>query len=40
LERFSVAFADVPVEEVEAEIARIIAEGRQRRAAEAERQPA
>jgi prevent-host-death family protein len=40
IERFSQAFADVPVEEVEAEVARIIAEGRRRRAAEAERQSA
>lgn len=40
IKRFSQAFADVPVEEAEAEIARIIAENRQRRAAEAERQPA
>ena len=40
IERFSQAFADVPVEEAEAEVARIIAERRQRRAAEAERQPA
>ncbi|MGH2614952.1 MAG: type II toxin-antitoxin system prevent-host-death family antitoxin [Thermomicrobiales bacterium] len=40
IERFSQAFADVPTEEAEAEVARIIAERRQRRAAEAERQPA
>lgn len=40
IERFSRAFADVPTEEAEAEVARIIAEGRRRRAAEAERQPA
>jgi prevent-host-death family protein len=40
IERFSQAFADVPAEEAEAEVARIIAERRQRRAAEAERQPA
>jgi prevent-host-death family protein len=40
IERFSQAFADVPVEELEAEVARIIAEGRQRRVAEAERQSA
>ncbi len=40
IERFSQAFADVPTEEAEAEVARIIAEHRQRRTAEAERQPA
>ena len=40
IERFSQAFADVPAEETEAEVARIIAERRQRRAAEADRQPA
>jgi prevent-host-death family protein len=40
IERFSQAFADVPAEKAEAEVARIIAERRQRRAAEAERQPA
>ena len=40
IERFSQAFADVPTEDAEAEVARIIAEHRQRRAAEAERQPA
>jgi prevent-host-death family protein len=40
LERFSAAFADVPTEEAEAEVARIIAEQRQRRAAEAERRSA
>jgi len=40
IERFSQAFADVPTEEAEAEVTRIIAERRQRRAAEAERQPA
>ena len=40
IERFSQAFADVPTEQAEAEVARIIAERRQRRAAEAERQPA
>ena len=40
IERFSQAFADVPTEEAEAEVARIIAEHRQRRSAEAERQPA
>lgn len=40
IQRFSRAFADVPVEEAEAEIARIIAKGRQRRAAEAEPQTA
>jgi prevent-host-death family protein len=39
LERFSQAFADVPTEEAEAEVARIIADIR-RRDAEAERQPA
>ena len=39
IERFSQAFADVPTEEAEAEVARIIAERRQWRAAEAERQP-
>jgi prevent-host-death family protein len=38
IERFSQAFADVPPEEAEAEVTRIIAERRQRRAAEAERQ--
>ncbi|HEU0113194.1 MAG TPA: type II toxin-antitoxin system prevent-host-death family antitoxin [Thermomicrobiales bacterium] len=38
--RFSQAFADVPAAEAEAEVDRIIAERRQRRAAEAERQPA
>ena len=36
IERFSQAFADVPTEEAEAEVARIIAEHRQRGAAEAE----
>lgn len=40
IERFSQAFADVPTEEAEAEVTRIIAERRQRRAAEAERRPA
>ncbi len=42
MERFSQAFAHIPTEEAEAEVARIIAERRQRRAAEAEpeRQPA
>ena len=40
IERFSQAFADVPTEEAEAEVARIIADRRRRRAAEAERQPA
>jgi prevent-host-death family protein len=40
IQRFSQAFADVPTEQAEAEVARIIAERRQRRAAEAERQPA
>ncbi len=40
IERFSRAFADVPTEEAEADVARIIAERRQRRAAAAERQPA
>jgi prevent-host-death family protein len=40
IERFSQAFADVPTEEAEAEVARIIAERRQRREEEAERQPA
>jgi|SRR5215207_648756 prevent-host-death family protein len=40
IERFSQAFADVPTEEAEAEVTRIIAERRQQRAAEAERQPA
>jgi len=40
IERFSQAFADVPAEEAEAEVARIIAERRLRRSAEAERQPA
>jgi prevent-host-death family protein len=40
IERFSQAFADVSTAEAEAEVARIIAERRQRRAAEAERQPA
>ena len=40
IERFSQAFADVPTEEAEAEVARIITERRERRAAEAERQPA
>ena len=38
IERFSQAFADVPTEE--AEVTRIIAERRQRRASEAERRPA
>ena len=33
IERFSKAFADVPVDELEAQIARIIAEGRARDAA-------
>jgi prevent-host-death family protein len=37
IERFSRAFADVPVEEAEAEIARIIAEIRRQDEAEAER---
>jgi prevent-host-death family protein len=43
IERFSQAFADIPTEEAEAEVTRIIAERRQRRqnpGAEAERQPA
>jgi len=40
IERFSQAFVDVPAEDAEAEVARIIAERRQRRTAEAERQPA
>jgi prevent-host-death family protein len=40
IKRFSQAFADVPTEEAEAEVARIIADRRQRRAGEAERQPA
>lgn len=40
IERFSQAFADVPAEQAEAEVARIIADRRQRRAGEAERQPA
>ena len=40
VERFSQAFADVPTEEAETEVARIVAERRQRRAVEAERQPA
>ena|SRR5688500_5152789 len=40
IERFSQAFADVPTEEAEAEVTRIIAERRQRRASEAERRPA
>lgn len=40
IERFSQAFADVPVEEAEAEIARIIAEIRQHDDAEAGRQTA
>lgn len=40
LERFGAAFADVPPEEVEAEIARIIAEIRRQDEVEAERQPA
>jgi prevent-host-death family protein len=40
IERFSQAFADVPAEAAEAEVARIIAERRQRRVAGAERQPA
>jgi prevent-host-death family protein len=40
IERFSQAFADVPPEEAEAEVARIIAERRQRRSAEVERQSA
>lgn len=40
IERFGAAFADVPPEEAEAEIARIIAEIRAEDDAEAERQPA
>ena len=40
IERFSQAFAEVPTEEAEVEVARIIAERRERRAAEAEHQPA
>ncbi len=40
IERFSQAFADVPTEQAEADVARIIDEGRRRRAAKAERQPA
>lgn len=40
IERFSQAFAGVPAKEAEAEVARIIAERRQRRSAEAERQSA
>jgi prevent-host-death family protein len=39
-ESFSQAFAEVPTEEAEAQVARIIAEHRQRRQADAERQPA
>ena len=39
-ERIGAAFADVSPEEMEAEIDRIIAEGRARDLAEAERQPA
>ena len=38
--RFSQAFADVPAAEAEAAVDSIIAERRQRRAAETERQPA
>ncbi|HEU5432514.1 MAG TPA: type II toxin-antitoxin system prevent-host-death family antitoxin [Thermomicrobiales bacterium] len=38
--RFSQAFADVPTEEAEAAVERIIAERRQKQAAEAERRPA
>jgi prevent-host-death family protein len=40
MERMSVAFADVPVEELEAEIRRIIDENRRRDAEEAERRTA
>lgn len=40
LERFSAAFADVPTDEAEAQVARIIAENRRRVEAKAERQPA
>lgn len=40
IERFSEAFADVPVEEAEAEIARIIAEIRQQDDADTERRSA
>jgi prevent-host-death family protein len=40
MERFSQAFADVPTEEAEAEIARIIADIRRRDQIEAERLPA
>jgi prevent-host-death family protein len=40
MERMSLAFADVPVEELEAEISRVIADIRQRDAQEAERRTA
>lgn len=40
MERFSEAFAEIPTEEAEAEIARIIADIRREEAAEAERQSA
>ena len=40
LERFGAAFADVPTEEVEARVARIVAEGPVPEEAEPERRPA
>lgn len=40
IERFSQAFADVPTDEAEAEVARIIADLRRQRAAERERESA
>lgn len=40
LERFGAAFADIPTEEAEAEIARIIADIRRQNEVDAERQPA
>jgi prevent-host-death family protein len=40
LERFSQAFADIPTEQAEEEVARIIAARRQRRSVEIERQSA
>ena len=40
IERFSKAFADIPADDAEADVARIIEEGRKRRAGGTVRQPA
>lgn len=40
IERFSKAFADIPADQVEADVARIVEERRKRRAGGAVRQPA